>query len=349
MEIGELRSISMRTIISRWFMFGLLLGWSLTHATVFGQTGKTAEEPKATPFSKIRAGLDKSVTVDFTGQSLVDVLNHFRDKVGVPINVDPVVFGPMAFNPGDPMGGAQITIKGTNEKASTILRRTLSAQRLSYVILEDGVLITSEDAAVHRQMRQRVSLDLTDVPLKKAARELARNHGVSLVIDPKVAKDTDTSVSLQVDDTTLETALRLMAEMADLKAVRMGNVIMITTETRAKKIREEEQNQNSFNPMLNQVFPQGVVGGFGFGGGGFGGVGRAIALPARGVAAPGLPPGVPMQAEPPVQIDPAPPVPGVKPVAPPKPGTTAPAPPPPPPPAVQRPDQPVQSPPRRPE
>src|SRR5215813_10820554 len=55
---GTQGAISMRTIISRWFMFGLLLGWALTHATVFGQTAKTGEEPKsALPISKIRAGL----------------------------------------------------------------------------------------------------------------------------------------------------------------------------------------------------------------------------------------------------------------------------------------------------
>src|SRR5215475_1349662 len=127
----------MRTIISRWFMFGLLLGWALTHATVFGQTSKGPDESKSAPapISKIRAGLDKTITIDFTGQSLADALNHFRDKVGVPINIDPIIFVQMGLNPNDPMGG-QATIKGTNEKAGQILRRTLASQRLGYVIHE---------------------------------------------------------------------------------------------------------------------------------------------------------------------------------------------------------------------
>jgi type II secretory pathway component GspD/PulD (secretin) len=305
-------------------MFGLLLGWALTHATVFGQTGKIGEEPKSAPapISKIRAGLDKTVTIDFTGQSLADALNHFRDKTGVPINIDPIMFVQMGLNPNDPMGG-QVTIKGTNEKASQILRRTLSAQRLGYVILEDGVLVTSEDGAVMRQMRQRVSVDLDEVPLKKAVRDLAKNHGINLVIDPRVTKEADAPVSLQLDNTGIETALRLLAEMAQLKAVRMGNVVFITDETKAKKIRDEESHQfdNPLNPHNPGMFPPAVIGGAAFGG---------FAMPAR-----------PVQGIADIQIGPgkippqAPPVP-VEPIVPQKKGEGAPdAPPPPPPPAVR--------------
>jgi hypothetical protein len=264
------RSFHMRSIISRWFMFGLLVGWALTHTTVFGQDGAGKA---ATPADKLRAKLDKAITVDYTGQSMVEVLNHLREKIGVSINIDQLAFMQM---PPDMPGGqpAQVTIRATNEKASSVLRKLLGGHQLAYVIIDDALLVTSEDSAVMRQMRQRVSVDLDEVPFKKAVRDLAKTYNINLVIDPAVMKSADKTVSLQVDNTGIETAVRLLSELASLKAVRMGNVMYITSDEKAKKIRDEEQHQ--FDNPLNLNLPVGppmIRGGFAGGGmGGFGGV-----------------------------------------------------------------------------
>ena len=242
----------MRTIISRWFLFGLLLGWALTHATVFGQS--TEAKPSAT--DKVREGLDKVITVDFTGQSLPDVISHLRHKTGLTITFDPLT----SQVPFDPNNGGQppapITVKATKEKASQVLRKLLNANQLCYVIIDDAILVTTEDLAAVRQYRQRVSVDFDEVPLKKAARDLAKKHGINLVIDPKIAKQAETAVSLQVENTGVETALRVLAELASLKAVRMGNVTFITSEEKAKKIRDEEPHQ--LDSPLNSNLPLGI-------------------------------------------------------------------------------------------
>jgi hypothetical protein len=316
----------MNKLISRWFMFGLLLGWALTHATVFAQPAKNDA-----PADKLRAALEKKVTLDFTGQTLVEVLNHFRDKTGIPINIDHNALmqvgidmpgggggfpGGGIFPPGGGgFGNAQpmqeIKIKAKDEKASQVLRRFLNAHQLSYIILDDAVLITTEEAGLMRQMRQRVSVDVDDVPFNKAVRSLAKNHGINLVIDPKVAKLAEANVSLQLESTGIETALRLLAEMASLKAVRMGNVMFITSEEKAEKIRKEESNQfdNPLNPNIPQTIPN-----MRFGIGGFGGA--VMPMPAR--VAPGVP-GVEVQPEKGAPDAPPPP---------PKKGETAPAQPP---------------------
>ncbi len=284
----------MRSAISRWFLFGLLLGWSLTHASVFAQVAvqpgivqpEIVRPPvggiKSTPMSpeKLRAGLDKTVTIDYTGQSLTDVINHFRDRTGLNIVIDQMAILQTGMNPDDNVG--QFQVKATNEKAGQALRRTLGVYRLCFIILEDSILVTSEEIAVFRQMRQRVSVDLEDVPLRKAVRELAKKHGINLVIDQRIeSKFVDTKVSLQVDDTGIETALRLLAEQAELKAVRMGNVMYITTVGKAKAIREEEPHQ--FDNPLNPNFPGGIMPGI-MRAGGFGGIGIG-----PGGVAPGLP------------------------------------------------------------
>ena len=207
---------------------------------------------------------------------------------------------------GQPM---QFQIKATNEKTSQVLRKFLNNYRLSYVIFENSVLVTTEEMAIVRQMRQRVSVNLDEVPANKAIRDLAKNHGINLVIDPKVATQAEAKVSLQLDNTGIETAVRLVAELASLKAVRMGNVMFVTSEEKAKKIRDEEQHQfdNPLNPHNPAFSPPAV----GFGGG-FGGViGGAMPLPrlvpgnvVPGVLPPGPPPGIDL---PPVKPDAPPP------------------------------------------
>lgn len=289
----------MRSMISRWFLFGLLLGWSLTHANVFGQPAGSTDAKKTTPIDKLRQGLERKITVDYSGGSLVEVLNHIRDRSGLNISLDDQALMMVGMNPGGAPDGViqQFNLKAKDEKASTVLRKFLNTYRLCYVVFEDSILITSEDMAVMRQMRQRVSVNVEDVAAKTAIRELAKKHGINLVFDPKVTQQADTVVSLQVDNTGIETAVRLLAELASLKAVRMGNVLFVTSADKAKVIREEEQHQ--FDNPLNPNVPQPPIVNFG---GGFGMIGGGVApraVPPIGIAVPGNPGVLPPDVVPP--------------------------------------------------
>lgn len=275
----------MRKQFSHCLLFGLLIAWALSHATVFGQPSA-----KPTGGDRLRQGLDKIVTVDYTGQSLSEALNHLRDKTGLAITIDQNTVLQLGVNPDDNVG--QVQIKATSEKASQVLRKMLMPYGLTYVVFEDAVLITTEEMAIVRQMRQRVSVDLEDVPFRKAIRELARAHGINVVLDPKVMKQVDTPVSLQIDNTGVETTIRLLAELASLKAVRMGNVMFVTSEDKARKIRDEESHQydNLLNPNLAGVAMPALFGGAG--------IGRAVGRgPAN--ALPAIPE-MPVPANPPV-------------------------------------------------
>jgi hypothetical protein len=194
---------------------------------------------------------------------LAEVLKHLQEKTGVPINLDPAVLENMGVDPNSPPGGAaaQVKVKATNEKARQVLRKLLNVYELSYVILEDAVLVTWDDAATARQYLQRVNVAVENVPFKKAVRDLAKKHGINLLIDPKMLKQADAAVSLELDNTSLETAIRMLAELADLKPARMGNVMFITSDERAKKIREEEQHQfdNPLNPTASAASMRGMM------------------------------------------------------------------------------------------
>ena len=74
-------------------------------------------------------------------------------------------------------------------------------------------------------------------------------------------------MTLQVDDVPFEAAIRLLCEMADLKPARMGNVIFVTTEARADKLKDSDSlvpTPGLPTPGLPGLIPG--VGGFGGGG-----------------------------------------------------------------------------------
>jgi type II secretory pathway component GspD/PulD (secretin) len=205
----------------------------------------------------IRKALDEKVTLDYNAQSLQDALDHLSQKTKIKFVLDNNAmmngmmmpgFGPGGVPPG-PGGfpGMQLSLKSDNGKLRTALSNMLAPLHLSYFILSDTVLI-SEEFGWQRQMRQRVSVDVKDLSLSDALRKLADETGVNLVIDTRQNDKARTKISLQLDDTTVETAMRLLSDLADLSAVRVGNVMLVTTESRAEKFRKENRDAFDRNP-----------------------------------------------------------------------------------------------------
>lgn len=269
----------------RIWSLSLLIVWALSHASVFGAP-EDAPARELSAAEKVRKALDQTMLLDYTGQSFHDVIQHLRDKTKLNFMLDQIALGqigiPVEEIPGQPGQPMQFHLKGDkNTKVRSALQRMLNGYSLTYVILEDSVLITTEEMGLHRQMRQRVSVEVNNEALSKALRDLARRTALNLIIDPQV-KDAENKVSLQLEDATLETTVRLLAEIGGLKSVRMGNVLFITSEARANKLRKEDQQQpvNPYNPR-DMVAPA-VFGNVGAG------IGAGIVPPA--VAAPPAPP-----------------------------------------------------------
>jgi hypothetical protein len=95
-----------------------------------------------------------------------------------------------------------------------------------------------------------------DVTLAKALRQLADASGYNLVVDVRVADKAKTVVSARLANVPVDTAVRVLADMADLGVVRLDNLFYVTDRDNAARIRaEEEKRRPTIPPLLGGVAP----------------------------------------------------------------------------------------------
>jgi type II secretory pathway component GspD/PulD (secretin) len=201
-------------------------------------TAAPATEDKSkseSPAQKVCKALDQKIDLDIAGQSILASIDQFKDKTKINVVLDTNF---LAQN-GIDVNNHQVSIKVEGVKARSALRSILGQHHLGYAVLGDTVIVSTEDMAMHRQFKQKVSLDLDKVELEKALKDLSKETAVQVLVDKKIAKDAAAQVSLQLDDVPLETAVRLLCEQAGVKPVRMGNVLYITSPANAKELRTE--------------------------------------------------------------------------------------------------------------
>jgi len=230
----------------------LALGLTLSGraAPVEEPATKTAESPA----EKVRKDLDKPVTVDLAEQPLTLAMNQLRETTKVNIVVDRNTLNQMGIDP----DSLPVTENLKDVKLRTALRQILAKNNLSFAVVGDSVVVSTDDMCMHRQMRQRVQVDFEKAELATALRKPAKETGTNVVIDPKVAREAATPVTMQLDDVPYEMAVKLMTEMAGLKAVRLGNVLFVCSKEKAAELRQDPDfapNPNGGGPVL--IYPLG--------------------------------------------------------------------------------------------
>jgi hypothetical protein len=114
-------------------------------------------------------------------------------------------------------------------------------------------------------LQQTVHLKLDRTPLQTVLQDLERETGVKVVFDPQAVRTPQTAITLDVNGVTVETALRLLAEMAELKTVAVGNVVFVTTQAKAAKMETERAKDVKMGMQI--LKDSGLQLGLGFGGG----------------------------------------------------------------------------------
>src|SRR5438105_3310865 len=139
----------MRSFPERVILPALVLTWALSHAVLLGGDAKDGKGAKAgkgikgatevtelLSVDRIRKALDQPITLDFSGQSVMEALQHLREKTGLEFNLDQVALGGMGININD-NGDQPVVMKSSGGKVRAALRKVLNSQQLAYVIFED--------------------------------------------------------------------------------------------------------------------------------------------------------------------------------------------------------------------
>lgn len=283
----------MRVTLRRLFAVAVL---AATPAFVQAAAPAPGAPAKAdSPLAAARKALDEVGDMNYQARSLNDVITDLKEKSKIAVILDNSVY---QFGLDPTQQNVNVNLKQV--KLRDGLKAALAPYNLRFGLTQEGLFISTEDGVITRQLRQRVSVDCDGTEFGTAVKQLATDTGVNVVIDPRLGDKAKKSVTLKLEDVPLETAVRLLAEVTDLRAVRSSNVLFVTSMEKAKDFRDDGPTTPA---PANPFFPggppvPGVIGGFG------GGIGGVVPLPAV-EAVPANPPGaekpVEKQAEKPAE------------------------------------------------
>jgi hypothetical protein len=208
------------------------VGW-----VAFLSAGPAPDSTKKTPaeVDKVRKALDETMSLDVTNQPLSAALNQIRDQAKINFVVDRLTIQQAGMDPEQ----MQITAKLKDVKVRSCLRSVLGPYNLGYAVIGDTVLVSTDDMAMQRQVKQRVNVDVDKLDFADALKQIAHDTGTSILLDPRAAKDAHVKVTMALDDVPLDTAVRLLAEPTGLRPVRVGNVLFVTTKANATAMRTD--------------------------------------------------------------------------------------------------------------
>ena len=145
--------------------------------------------------------------------------------------------------------------KMTDVRLDTVLRKVLArvpAQSgATYLVRADGIEITTGARLAQEVWGNNYTgpfLPLANAtfdkrPLEDALRELADAADFTILVDAKVAEKARTPVTARLTNVPLDMAVRLLADMADLKSFLVANVLYVTSEKNAAALEKQEQQR----------------------------------------------------------------------------------------------------------
>jgi hypothetical protein len=85
--------------------------------------------------------------------------------------------------------------------------------------------------------------------LEDALKDLAEDADFNIVLDARAAEQSKTAISARFSNTPLDTAVRLLAEMAGLRSVHIDNVLFVTTKENAEELESRLEKEKAKERM----------------------------------------------------------------------------------------------------
>jgi hypothetical protein len=230
-------------------LLGKTIGGALAIAALLPFAGDGRSADGETKPASVRSGLEFSGQWEIESSSLKDALNFIAERIGIPILVDRFAFAGIGIQD---VESQKVTItKLQNVPARDVLRLLLSQVGGDFLV-DDGhlVVVPQQYMAAERLVRRPVDITLENTTLAATCQRLSEVSGISIVLDSRCTDKAKVAVSGSFQHVPLETVVRILADMADLKAVAMDNVLYLTTKANAQELQAEQDGRYHSRPLV---------------------------------------------------------------------------------------------------
>lgn len=207
-------------------------------------TGETAKRVQALR-EKLAQSVNLSQGID-PNTPLKDALEFLSQEQGVPIHIDRAAF--KAEGLADPENHPVGLPKTEGQAFRLVLQRVLAEMTppTSFLVQYDRLVIVPRSltrpvdwTAELRHVVPTVDVEFDSRPLEKALREIGHLSGINVVLDAKIGEKAKTPLSVSLARTPVDTAVLLLADMADLTVLALDSVLYVTTREHAQVLQEE--------------------------------------------------------------------------------------------------------------
>ncbi len=224
---------------------GAPLAWGTSVDGVGASTLKTADDTKTRVLrDKLQQPIDLPDGFP-ANTSLRDALEFLSLKHGVQFIIDTNAFASIDVPKPEDANVQLPKLMGVS--LSTVLRLMLGQVKGTkftgaYRVTDEYIEITT---TYHKDAAQNGVIDVSfdRRPLQMALRELADMTDTNITLDPSVADKARRPVTAALSHVTTETAVRILADMADLKLVILDNVLYVTTREKARELQGDEEKR----------------------------------------------------------------------------------------------------------
>jgi len=199
----------------------------------------------------------RAIHAAFDKQPLANVLQELSDMSGTSVVLDGKRIGDK--------GQTAVSGQFNNVPLDTAVRLLANQAGLRGIVVDNTILVTTEEHSSRvlqeqeklavpdagtggagannllQKLQQPLHLNFKEVPLHKVLQNMSKEGELPFLLDPRLAREGQTPITLQLAEVSLDTAARLIAEMVGLKPVLIGNVVFVTSEAAGTRLQNELQ------------------------------------------------------------------------------------------------------------